>query len=148
MSRFHCCCSSWNVSARCCITCEIQRLSWVEVICQMKKKKDTMVAAVSRVSRVARAPLSYVSRPALAGWGRPAGQLGLLTFPCCVHCFLANCLFGFVCLFVLLNTTRTVKPQRRFHSCCLSFTQDSLASSTKTVWRTLQVQLRSALSTS
>jgi len=53
-----------------------------------------------------------------------------------------------VCLFVWLNKTRTVKPLRRFHSWRLSFTQDGLAFSTKTARRTLQVQLRLALSTS
>ena len=51
----------------------------------------------------------------------------------------------FVCLFVWLNKTRTVKPLRRFHSWSLSFTQDGLAFSTKTVRRALQVQLRPKL---
>ena len=49
--------------------------------------------------------------------------------------------FLFVCLFVWLNKTRTVKPLRRFHSWSLSFTQDGLAFSTKTARRVLQVQL-------
>ena len=47
----------------------------------------------------------------------------------------------FVCLFVWLNNTRTVNPLGRFHSWCLSFTQDGLAFSTTTARRTLQVQL-------
>ena len=40
-------------------------------------------------------------------------------------CPVIVCLF--VCLFVWLNKTRTVKPLRRFHSWRLSFTQDGLA---------------------
>ena len=45
-------------------------------------------------------------------------------------------------LFVWLNKPRTVKPLGSFHSWRLSFTQYSLAFSTKTARRTLQVQLR------
>ena len=41
----------------------------------------------------------------------------------------------FVCLFVWLNKTRTVKPLRRFHSWSSIFTQDGLAFSTKTARR-------------
>ena len=52
--------------------------------------------------------------------------------------------FSFVVL--LLNKTRTVKLLR--HSWRLSFTQDGLGFSTKTARRTLQVQLREALSIS
>ena len=47
-----------------------------------------------------------------------------------------------ICVFVWLNKTRTVKPLRRFHSWCLSFTQDGLAFSTKNAQKALQVQLR------
>ena len=43
--------------------------------------------------------------------------------------------FLFVCLFVWLNQTRTVKPLRRFHSWSSIFTQDGLAFSTKTARR-------------
>ena len=43
--------------------------------------------------------------------------------------------FLFVCLFVWLNKTRTVKPLRRFHSWSSIFTQDGLAFSTKTARR-------------
>ena len=46
--------------------------------------------------------------------------------------------FLFVCLFVWLNKTRTVKPLRRFHSWSSIFTQDGLAFSTKTARRVLQ----------
>ena len=56
-------------------------------------------------------------------------------------------LIGWICLFVWLNKTRTVKPLRRFHSWRLSFTQDGLAFSTKTTRRALQFQPRSSLST-
>jgi len=43
--------------------------------------------------------------------------------------------FWFVCLFVWLNKTRTVKALRRFHSWSSIFTQDGLAFSTKTARR-------------
>jgi len=43
--------------------------------------------------------------------------------------------FLFVCLFVWLNKTRTVKPLRRFHAWSSIFTQDGLAFSTKTARR-------------
>jgi hypothetical protein len=42
-----------------------------------------------------------------------------------------------VCLFVILNTTQTVEPQKRFHSWRLSFTPDGLAFSTKTARKPL-----------
>ena len=48
---------------------------------------------------------------------------------------------------VWLNKTWTVEPLGGFHSWRLSFIQDGLAFSTKTARRTLQVQLRLALST-
>jgi len=47
----------------------------------------------------------------------------------------------YICLIVWLDKTCTVNPLRHFHSRSLSFTQDSLAFSTKTTRRALQVQL-------
>ena len=42
---------------------------------ERKAKKDALVAMVSRAACVSRAPLADASRPALAGWGRPAWSL-------------------------------------------------------------------------
>ena len=55
--------------------CEMRRLSWEQAMCKRKAKKDAPAAAVSRVSRVSRAPPADASRPALSGWGRPAWSL-------------------------------------------------------------------------
>jgi len=44
-------------------------------MCERKAKKDATAAVVSRALCVSRAPLADASRPALAGWGRPAWSL-------------------------------------------------------------------------
>jgi len=56
---------------------------------ERKTKKDTPSAVVSRAACVSRALLANASRPALAGWGRPAWSLhvNLLStiFPSLLH---------------------------------------------------------------
>jgi len=44
-------------------------------MCERKAKKDAPAAVVSRAACVSRAPPADASRPALAGWGRPAWSL-------------------------------------------------------------------------
>jgi len=44
-------------------------------MCERKAKKDALAAVVSRAACVSRALLADASRPALAGWGRPAWSL-------------------------------------------------------------------------
>jgi len=41
-------------------------------MCERKVKKDLPAVVVSRAACVSRAPPDHASRPALAGWGRPA----------------------------------------------------------------------------
>jgi len=41
-------------------------------MCERKVKKDAPAAVVSRAACISRAPLADASRPALAGWDRPA----------------------------------------------------------------------------
>jgi len=44
-------------------------------MCERKVKKDVPASVVSRAVCVSRAPPDDASRPALAGWGRPAWSL-------------------------------------------------------------------------
>jgi len=47
-------------------------LCWERAMCERKAKKDVPAAVVSGAACVSRAPPDDASRPALAGWGRPA----------------------------------------------------------------------------
>jgi len=53
----------------------MRSLCWERAMCERKAKKDAPAAVVSRAVCVSRVPLADASRPALAGWGRPAWSL-------------------------------------------------------------------------
>jgi len=76
-------------------------------MCERKAKKDVPAAVVSGAACVSRAPLADASRPALAGWGRPAWSLRVNLLSAILFCPLQirvkTTPLSSVCCFVLLN---------------------------------------------
>jgi len=54
------------------VWCKMRLLCWEWVMCERKAKKDVPAAVVCRAACISRALPDDASRPALAGWGRPA----------------------------------------------------------------------------
>ena len=74
------------------VWCEMRCLCWERAMCEGKAKKDAPAAVVSRAACVSRAPPADASRPALAGWGRPAWSLRVnllsaISDPPAIHSF-------------------------------------------------------------